>query len=1083
MADINTVRTIRVRGVDEGLDALRGKLQGVAAAQDGVARSSDAMGAATERVGRRQLSAQAAFDRVQRSLDDQFRAQEKIARVERDLQRAYDQGLVSAQRRVQLLDAATQRFGAGSSAAAVYASAVDKAAAGANDNFVRSAGLARHELINLGRQVQDVGTMFAMGASPMQIFASQAAQIGDIFASTSGSIGGFMRQVGGGFARFATSGLGLATAGAGASVWGAVAASNFADGQREIERALHGVGAASGVTLAAVNRLADGQAAAAKVSVASAREMAAAYAGTGKVNPTQLPGLLDFTRQFGAMQGLDNADAAQELAKAFADPSKGAEALADKLGGLNSATQRWIAQQQAAGNMLGAQASLMDAFRVQVEGSTDRLGFFARAWDGVKRSVSDADDALGRFLAGSATVQHQLDALRAQRDRFALLPTRTQRAQDYVAGLDAEIRKLEAIVELDRQRAAIEERFAKAANSSRAASAIADRVDSYGTTMRDLIADRSKLEEAMRLNPRSGEYEAWAKSLERVNGAIATMLPTAERERQAQDLTVRAIFARTLAERTAIEVAREGLRLSGEKVSAAEREIAMQRKAAEVAAQANRDAQDALRASRDQLALAGKSPADRFRIEQEQRYRDNSERFGGVNTTMPATTAAASGLDAAFAEALRKLMAAVPGLGITSGFRTFDEQARLYREKGPGWAAPPGSSRHESGMAVDLNYRGSGQIPAWIREEAAKYGIGFPLANRARNPEPWHAEPAGGRGRASSNDNNTAAAEIYRNAFSARELEAADAVIGNANRELEKQTQLLNAQRVAWGQSTEEAAKAAKAQELVNSFWQQGVAVGPGLMQQINATAAAYGRLAQQQEDLRRSQEAWRTVGDLGRDTLRGIYSDLRNGATGAEIFQNALDRLASKLLDMALNDLFGKAFGNNAMGLFGSGGFFSSIFGGFGGGGLGLTPGSGGLYAEGGYTGPGGKYQPAGVVHRGEVVWSQVDVQRAGGVSVVEAMRRGVPGYADGGYVHALSSPYIHPQSGSGSSGGDQPVVNVNVENQTSSQVETRQNSNGDIKILIRAVEDHIGHNIVRGQGSVSTAMKAVGSGRQWRG
>lgn len=960
MADINTVRTIRVRGVDEGLDALRGKLQGVAAAQDGVARSSDAMGAATERVGRRQLSAQAAFDRVQRSLDDQFRAQEKIARVERDLQRAYDQGLVSAQRRVQLLDAATQRFGAGSSAAAVYASAVDKAAAGANDNFVRSAGLARHELINLGRQVQDVGTMFAMGASPMQIFASQAAQIGDIFASTSGSIGGFMRQVGGGFARFATSGLGLATAGAGASVWGAVAASNFADGQREIERALHGVGAASGVTLAAVNRLADGQAAAAKVSVASAREMAAAYAGTGKVNPTQLPGLLDFTRQFGAMQGLDNADAAQELAKAFADPSRGAEALADKLGGLNSATQRWIAQQQAAGNMLGAQASLMDAFRVQVEGSTDRLGFFARAWDGVKRSVSDADDALGRFLAGSATVQHQLDALRAQRDRFALLPTRTQRAQDYVAGLDAEIRKLEAIVELDRQRAAIEERFAKAAN---------------------------------------------------------------------------------------------------------------------------RDAQDALRASRDQLALAGKSPADRFRIEQEQRYRDNSERFGGVNTTMPATTAAASGLDAAFAEALRKLMAAVPGLGITSGFRTFDEQARLYREKGPGWAAPPGSSRHESGMAVDLNYRGSGQIPAWIREEAAKYGIGFPLANRARNPEPWHAEPAGGRGRASSNDNNTAAAEIYRNAFSARELEAADAVIGNANRELEKQTQLLNAQRVAWGQSTEEAAKAAKAQELVNSFWQQGVAVGPGLMQQINATAAAYGRLAQQQEDLRRSQEAWRTVGDLGRDTLRGIYSDLRNGATGAEIFQNALDRLASKLLDMALNDLFGKAFGNNAMGLFGSGGFFSSIFGGFGGGGLGLTPGSGGLYAEGGYTGPGGKYQPAGVVHRGEVVWSQADVHRAGGVSAVEAMRLGMRGYAEGGYVHAMSSPYIHPPAANANGGSG--ALNVEINNSVSDQADVRAERGDDdkLRIFIDAVKGEIAQDVVRGQGAVPMAMKAVGSGRQWRG
>lgn len=1090
MADVNTIRTIRIRGVDEGLDTLRGKLQGVAAAQDGVTKSSDALGAATERASRRQLSAQAAWDRQVRQLDAAARAQEQFARAQRDLDRGLAQGVGTQQRYAELLSLAAQRYGQVSSGAAAFAANVSKASV-TNDNFARSTGLARHELINLGRQAQDVATMLAMGATPMQVFASQAAQIGDVFASTSGSIGGFMRQVAGGFARFATSGLGLATAGAGAGVWGAFAASGYADGQREIERALHGVGAASGVTLAAINRLADGQAAAAKVSIASAREMAAAYAGSGKVNPTQLPGLLGFTREFAAMQGLDSSEAAKELAKAFADPTKGAEALADRLGGLNSAAQRWIADQQAAGNMLGAQASLLDAFRLQVEGSTDRLGLFARAWDSVKRSVSDADDAIGRFLAGSVTAQQQLDGLRAQRDRFAALPTRTQRAQDHVAGLDAEIRKLEAIVELDRQRAAIEERVAKAANASRAASAIADRIDPFATTTRDLIADRSKLEEAMRLNPRSGEYDAWAKSLERVNGAMATMLPNAERERQAHDLNVRAIFARTLAERSAIEVAREGLRLSGEKVSAAEREIAMQRRAAEVAAQANREAQDALRASRDQLALAGKSPADRFRLEQEQRYRDNTERFGGMNTTMPATTAAANSLDAAFAESLRKLMAAVPGLGITSGFRTYEEQARLYREKGPGRAAPPGTSNHEFGVAADLNYRGSGQIPAWIREEAAKYGITFPLANRARNPEPWHAEPTGGRSRTAANENSSAAAEIYKNAFSAREMEAVDAVIGNANRELAKQAQLLDASRSAWGQSTEEAARAAKAQELINAFWREGVAVSPSLMEQINSTATAYGRLAQQQEDMRRSQEAWRTAGDMGRDFLRGMYDDARNGVRGMELLTRQLDRVASKLLDMALNDLFGKAFGNNSQGLFSSGGFFSSLFASFGGGynfngssanysyGAGGYTGAGPFMADGGYvSGPGGPRSDSirAWLSNGEfVVNAAATSQYRDHLEAMNSHR-----YADGGYVHSGSTPYVHPQAANGSAG---PQMNVVVNNNTPAQVETRQASDGSLEVIITQIEDRMADRLVRGQGPMSSATRAVSSGHQLRG
>jgi len=57
---------------------------------------------------------------------------------------------------------------------------------------------------------------------------------------------------------------------------------------------------------------------------------------------------------------------------------------------------------------------------------------------------------------------------------------------------------------------------------------------------------------------------------------------------------------------------------------------------------------------------------------------------------------------------------------------------------------------------------------------------------------------------------------------------------------------------------------------------------------------------------------------------------------------------------------------------------------------------------ANGGYTGDGGVNEPAGIVHRGEVIWSQRDVARAGGVEIVEAMRRGLRGYADGGVVGA---------------------------------------------------------------------------------
>ncbi|MEX0569761.1 tape measure protein [Acinetobacter baumannii] len=45
--------------------------------------------------------------------------------------------------------------------------------------------------------------------------------------------------------------------------------------------------------------------------------------------------------------------------------------------------------------------------------------------------------------------------------------------------------------------------------------------------------------------------------------------------------------------------------------------------------------------------------------------------------------------------------------------------------------------------------------------------------------------------------------------------------------------------------------------------------------------------------------------------------------------------------------------------------------------------------FADGGYTGSGGKYEVAGAVHKGEIVWSQEDIKRWGGVGLVEKMRK----------------------------------------------------------------------------------------------
>lgn len=63
--------------------------------------------------------------------------------------------------------------------------------------------------------------------------------------------------------------------------------------------------------------------------------------------------------------------------------------------------------------------------------------------------------------------------------------------------------------------------------------------------------------------------------------------------------------------------------------------------------------------------------------------------------------------------------------------------------------------------------------------------------------------------------------------------------------------------------------------------------------------------------------------------------------------------------------------------------------------------------FASGGYTGPGGKYEPAGIVHKGEVVFNQSDVAALGGPAAVNSMRPTFKGYADGGIVsNATTAP-----------------------------------------------------------------------------
>ncbi len=109
--------------------------------------------------------------------------------------------------------------------------------------------------------------------------------------------------------------------------------------------------------------------------------------------------------------------------------------------------------------------------------------------------------------------------------------------------------------------------------------------------------------------------------------------------------------------------------------------------------------------------------------------------------------------------------------------------------------------------------------------------------------------------------------------------------------------------------------------------------------------------------------------------------------------------------------------------------------------------------FSSGGYTGPGGKYDIAGTVHKGEVVFSQEDVARWGGPSNVESLRK--------------SSQREFKQTELVQGGTNvvamQPKVTIN--NYSSEKVETSTNSDGELLVTIgKMLDQKIDSGVDRG-------------------
>ncbi|MFC3865847.1 phage tail tape measure protein [Alcaligenes aquatilis] len=207
------------------------------------------------------------------------------------------------------------------------------------------------------------------------------------------------------------------------------------------------------------------------------------------------------------------------------------------------------------------------------------------------------------------------------------------------------------------------------------------------------------------------------------------------------------------------------------------------------------------------------------------------------------------------------------------------------------------------------------------------------------------------------------------------------------------------------------------------------------------------------------------SVGNLATSMFKGMEDALASFVTTGKLdFKSLADSIIQDMIRIAIQQSItgplASAFGNlfNPLSGVSAGANFS--MGSLGGSG-GFTPTSPLMpLSSGGYTGDGGKYEPAGIVHKGEGVLNQDEIRALGGESGFNELRRALrgPGHALGGMAGSPSLPLRPKQP---AQGGDlQVVINNYGGNKVEAKEETSRGPDGQVlrRLMINVLNEQLG-------------------------
>lgn len=454
----------------------------------------------------------------------------------------------------------------------------------AMSGLAHGAATSSTAMMDLDRQIGDIGAMVALGGGPFDILVSQLAQVYSIAKAGEGGVGGSLKYIGQQLlalmtpARLVVGGL------AAIGVTAVASYASWINAQAEVERSLLGIGRASGATAAQITTIAEAYAGLGRVSTTTARQIAASMAATGQISPDLFGDAIVNAKGLATVLGVEVPEAAGVMAQALANPSRAIGQLNDRLGAFDAATLQRIQSLDAQNRLSEAQRIIIDRIRSATEGADKATTGWSRNLESIGTMISNAWDDVGRWIdeqTGRAPLEVQLKQLEAQREAQQkvldqlrgsfVYSFRAPDAQAALDDLDEKIRKVRE--ELERGAAKAGE-LRQALASLRLMEAInitlpeinAQRVlNDRATALRSLASDPDA-QRAQGITQEQAELAA-----QRAEEAAKSYLSTQQQTTKQLELQNQAITARSPVERANLAYAQRMAELAGSNVSEEEK--------------------------------------------------------------------------------------------------------------------------------------------------------------------------------------------------------------------------------------------------------------------------------------------------------------------------------------------------------------------------------------------------------------------------------------------------------------------------------------------------------------------------------